>query len=97
MRKREGNGVMIHELKSDPESFIGIYNGNKQVEIRNNDREYETYDYILLRQTQFSAEAVRMGRVLGYTGRTVLLKIIHVQHGYGLRDGYVALSIRKLD
>lgn len=97
MLKRQGHEVVMHELKSDPGAFTSICYDNKQVEIRLNDREYEVHDYILLRQTQFSAEQIRLGRKLIYTGRTILLKIIHVQSGYGLREGYVALSIRKLD
>jgi hypothetical protein len=95
--KKRVNHVVIHELKADPDPFLDIYNDNKQVEIRLNDREYDVADYILLRQTLYSAEDMARDCELIYTGRILLLKIIHVQSGYGLKEGYVALSIRKLD
>jgi hypothetical protein len=90
-------GVVVHELKSDPKAFIDIYSDNKYVEIRLDDREYEVHDYILLRQTKYDAEDMERDCQLEYTGRTLLLRIIHIQSGYGLKDGWVALSIRKLD
>ncbi len=98
MQKRIGHEVMIHELKADPETFLGIYLNNKACEIRLNDRGFERSDYILLRQTEVSAHLMKeQNKELVYTGRTLLLKIVHIQSGYGLKDGYVALSIRKLD
>lgn len=98
MKKRINHEVMIHELKADPDTFLSIYNGNKLVEIRLNDRWFEVSDYILLRQTEVSAHLMKENnRKLVYTGRTLLLKIVHIQTGYGLKVGYVALSIRKLD
>lgn len=98
MKKRISHEVMIHDLKADPETFLGVYNGSKLVEIRLNDREFEVSDYVLLRQTEVSALLMKeKNRKLTYTGRTILLKIVHIQSGYGLKDGYVALSIRKLD
>ncbi len=98
MQKRIGHEIMIHELKADPDAFISIYNDRKLVEIRLNDRGFEISDYVLLRQTQDSAHVMKVSdRKLVYTGRTILLKIVHIQAGYGLKDGYVALSIRKLD
>ncbi len=97
MKKREGHEILIHELKSDPAGFIEMYNGNKQAEIRLNDRLYEVDDYILLRQTQWSSEDMKRDCQLVYTGRHLLFKIIHVQDGYGLKDGHVSLSVRKLD
>ena len=97
MKKREGYLAKVHELKSDPDSFVDVIRGEKLVEVRLNDREYEDCDYILLRQTKYSAEDMKRDCQLVYTGRQRLLKITHVQSGYGLRDGYVALSFTVLD
>ncbi len=97
MKKRENWEVKIHDLKSDPDPFIKIITDFKLVEVRLDDREYEAGDYILLRQTKYSAEDMQRDCELVFTGRTALLKINHIQSGYGLKEGYVALSIRKLD
>ncbi len=99
-RENIGHGALIHQLKCDPDAFIKITTGFKLVELRENDRGFEAEDYILLRQTRWNATAMKEDpndKKLEYTGRHILLKIIHVQSGYGLKDGYVALSIRKLD
>lgn len=88
----------VHELKSDPLCFQAVYSGNKLAEIRKDDRDYEEYDYILLRQTQWSgADMAEHGKPLVYTGRKALLKIKHVHEGIGMKEGYVALSFTVLD
>ncbi len=97
MPKKRGYEVVVHELKSDPNNFIDVLRKKKKAEIRRNDREFEAYDYILLRQTEYSADAMKLGKPLVYTGRTKLLKITHVQSGYGLKNGYAALSFEVLD
>ncbi len=97
-RDKIGHGAVVHELKSDPAAFLDILTRDKQVEIRLDDREYEVNDYILLRQTQWGASTMKAhNQPLIYTGRTALVRIVHIQTHYGLNDGYVALSIRKLD
>ncbi len=96
-RNTIGQGARMHELKSDPDAFIKIYTKFKLATIRLNDRQYEDEDYILLRETKYSFEDMKRDCKLEYTGRTLLLKINHVQQGYGLKAGYVALSIRVLD
>lgn len=98
MRFIKNAEARVHELKSDPICFQEVYSGNKLAEIRCDDREYEEYDYIHLRQTQWSAHDMKEnGKQLVYTGRHCLLKIKHVQEGYGLMVGFVALSFTVLD
>ncbi len=98
MKKRQENEVLIHELKSDPVSFVDIIKNEKGVELRLGDRDFNVYDYILLRQTKWgSVDMDREDIPLEYTGRHLLLKILHIQSGYGLKEGYVALSFKVLD
>ncbi len=98
MRKIKNAEVRVHELKSDPINFQNVYNGNKLAEIRLDDREYEEYDYIFLKQTQWSGKAMKEhGKPLIYTGRSCLLKIKHIHEGIGMKEGYVALSFTVLD
>ncbi len=96
-RKDIGYGAVIHELKTDPAAWIDMYSRDKGVEIRLNDRTFEVSDYILSRQTQYSASTMACTeKSLIYTGRTLLLEIVHIQSGYGLKEGYVALSVKVL-
>ncbi|MGR3301259.1 MAG: DUF3850 domain-containing protein, partial [Candidatus Scalindua sp.] len=44
--------MKIHELKSDPLVFDMVNSEWKTLEIRLNDRDYQLYDYLLLRRTQ---------------------------------------------
>ncbi len=97
IKKRKGCELLIHELKSDPSSFIEVLKYEKLAEIRLDDRGFEEDDYIFLRQTQYDAEDMKRDCQLIYTGRHLMLKILHVQKGYGLKDGYVALSFKVLD
>jgi ASC-1-like (ASCH) protein len=41
---------MIHELKIDPEYFAAVRNGEKQFELRRNDRNFSIGDYLALNE-----------------------------------------------
>ena len=78
---------MMHELKILPEYFEQAKNGNKPFELRKNDRDYQTLDYIYLREYW-------KGR---YTGRDLVGKITYVLKDcepYGLKKGFVVLGIK---
>ncbi len=75
---------MEHELKSCPELFKPIWDNEKTFEIRNNDRLFQTGDTLQLRE--WTNEK-------GYTGREKTVSVLHVLSGWGLKDGFVALSI----
>jgi hypothetical protein len=79
-----------HELKTWPEFFQPVVDGRKTVELRSDDRAFKVGDHLLLREYE---------RNLGpYTGRKCLVVITHIVRGapdFGLKEGYVALSIRR--
>jgi hypothetical protein len=91
---------MVHELKSDPQSFIDVLRGEKLAEIRLDDREYDSHDFIHLRQTQYTGEQMAEDNdapaCLIYTGRELLLEITHIHRWKGMEEGYVALSFKVL-
>lgn len=87
---------MLHELKTDPDSFDAIWAGDKTCEIRYDDRGYALMDELILRRTLYSSEEMKKGKPLKYTGEEILAWITHILRGpaYGLSDGYILASIR---
>mgnify|MGYP003677871501 CR=1 FL=1 len=78
---------MEHELKILPPFFIELINGNKNFEIRKDDRDYKVGDTIILREFNDGT----------YTGRECSRKISFLLRGaeqYGLKNGFVILSIK---
>ena len=80
----------IHELKTWPDPYRGIEQGHKTAEFRENDRLFNTLDYLYLREW-----APDVGQ---YTGSALMARVTHVLRGpdFGVPDGYVVLSIRVL-
>lgn len=87
---------MIHELKSDCLSFIPVFAGYKQYEIRFDDRGYSRWDVLILKETVWSGEEMKQGKPLVYTGRVVEAVVIHIlkEPVYGLQEGWVILSLK---
>jgi hypothetical protein len=92
----EGDVAMRHELKTWPEFFQAIYSGSKTFEIRENDREFAYGDTLLLKEYDPKRDY--------FTGREVEVDVKYVLHadsvqrygtgqGFGLRPGYVCMSI----
>lgn len=80
----------VHELKCHPESFAHLKAGRKHVELRKNDRDFAAGDVLLLREYDAAADV--------YTGRHLLARVTHIVRdfeGYGLQEGYVAMSVYR--
>lgn len=75
-----------HFLKCDHDPFMAVRNGQKRAEIRNNDRNFQLYDRIVLCE-YFNGRA---------TGERLTAVITHIQSGYGIMPGYVILSLELL-
>lgn len=88
--------VKVHVLKTDPLVFDANYRGIRHAEIRLNDRDFQTGDFLFLRETSLSGIMLQMGADLVYTGRHMLVEITHVQVGYGLQSGWVILSFQPV-
>jgi glyoxylate utilization-related uncharacterized protein len=87
-----------HDVKSWPDFFAPVLNGEKVFELRKNDRNYQPGDYIHLREFDD-----RAGK---YTGRSLTKKITYVFTStgpgaitpyHGLSQGYAILSLASDD
>lgn len=90
----KGGKMKTHELKIDPKSFQAVWDGFKTCELRFNDRDFKVEDIVWLRETAHSAEEMKLGAPLQYTGREDKHMITHILKGpiLGLMDGWVILS-----
>ncbi len=91
--------MKIHELKIDFDEYISIVDDYKTNEVRDNDRGYKVNDYLILNQTVNTAEEMKAGRPLMYTGNYVLVKVVHIHDNVlvGIKNGWCILSIKILD
>lgn len=71
-----------HELKIDPEFYGPVELGLKTAELRLNDRDFKSGDWLILREYDS-----------GYTGRQVTRKVMHVADVSFIAEGYVLMSI----
>lgn len=79
-----------HSLKCDMSPFASIWSGNKKSELRNNDRNFRCGDILILRESKDCRSATT------YTGRSISVRITHMQGGYGLPTGMVILSFEVI-
>lgn len=83
-----------HELKTDPEVFQLSWEGNKNYEIRYNDRDYQVGDTLTLKETTVSANERLLDSPLTFTGREMAGEIVSVVSGYGLSINWVILGTK---
>lgn len=86
--------MTTHELKSWPEFFEPILNGAKSFELRVNDRDFQVFDLLWLKEWD--------PKTKNYSGRQCFRSITYVEEGLGpgcieplkgLLRGYVILSL----
>lgn len=78
---------MTHELKTWPEYFQEIINGDKTFEVRKNDRDFKMGDVLLLKEWDNENSK--------YTGREWTVVVGYVLQGgqFGIEPGYCVMSI----
>ena len=79
---------MIHDLKILPEHFGPVVRNYKRAEVRFNDRGFEVGDILYLKEWSEAS---------GYTGQSVLRKVIHIADLSTWLDGWILLSIAEED
>lgn len=82
-----------HELKTDPLLFEESWTKNKPFEIRLNDRDFQVGDVLILLETEHSGEDMVAGKPLIYTGRKLIREITYILEGYGLKEGWVVMTV----
>ena len=83
--------MTTHELKLNKRFEKPVWRGEKQFEIRKNDRDYQVGDLI-----RFHVVDDR-GNAWNSLLSRVTFEITYVLSGWGLEPGYVALGIREID
>ena len=77
-----------HELKTETEYFNEVVSGNKNFELRKNDRDFKVGDYLMLQDYNKKTKT--------YTGRIFYKTISYVLENapqFGLQEGYCVLSL----
>ena len=82
------NGVSIHELKTWPGYFNDLIRGDKDFEVRNNDRNFKVGDIIILKEYDWTQKK--------YSGRQTKRKIKYIFDELGLQKGFVILGLENL-
>jgi hypothetical protein len=77
-----------HELKCWPPFFQAILEGDKNFEVRKNDRGFQAGDVLRLREWDPKKVANN------YTGRDFPMVVTYVLSGFGIQDGYVVMGLR---
>lgn len=88
---------MIHELKTWKEYFIEVLKGNKDFEIRKNDRNYQVGDTLILIEGDLGGDGTTESDLTWFpTGRTLSKTVTYILHGgkFGIEPGYVVMSIK---
>ena len=84
---------MVHELKTWEEYFAAMASGEKNFELRKNDRDFLVGHELLLREYNQQTQS--------FTGRTLRRKISYLLSGieaeeFGLKQGYCILGLREI-
>lgn len=79
-----------HELKTWPACFAAVESGAKPFDVRENDRNYQVGDVLLLREYEPETEH--------YSGRTLLRSVSYVLLGgsFGLEAGWCVVGFGSL-
>lgn len=91
--------MRTHDLKTDPDVFDAMLRGEKNFEIRFDDRKFEVGDELLLRRTKHTGAemgaAVPFCKPLVYTGEEMTVRVTYILRGprFGLSAGWVIMSV----
>jgi hypothetical protein len=75
-----------HVLKAEPRFFRAVWKGIKSFEIRRNDRDYQLYDELDMREWD---------KRRGFSGDQIIARVVYTTD-FMQRPGYVVLGIRVL-
>ena len=84
--------MVTHKLKIKPIHLVRIIQGDKQFELRKNDRYFQVGDKL-----SFEVLEDKDFDIWDYAEYIPVYEITCIYSGYGLEDGYVALGIRIVE
>ena len=87
---------MVHELKTWPEYFEQVKNGNKPFDVRKNDRYFSEGDELLLKEyvpKGYYEDGLNDDK---YTGRILHRKVSYILQGsqFGIQEGFVVMGLQ---
>lgn len=91
--------MKTHELKLNIEFCDAVLSGEKNFEVRKNDRGFQTGDLIRFIPTDGKPCSDLDGAVREYIKHDIsehTYKITYILNGWGIKDGYVVLGIKKM-
>lgn len=90
--------MKIHELKTHPIPFQAMKRGEKEFELRFNDRSYRVGDQLLLKEyTPANYWDREDPKEPEYTGEILHREVTYILSQYvGLLPGYVILGLKKI-
>ena len=80
---------MIHRIKLQKEFADAILNGDKNFEVRYNDRGYQKGDKVIFSVVDGSFEE-------NHPLNVATFEITYVLSGWGIQDGYVVFGIKRI-
>ena len=81
---------MEHELKIEDNYLLNLLIGRKKAEVRKNDRDYQVGDTLVF----LASDSVRDSAACALR---VQFRITHIHSGLGLAEGYVVLSVERVE
>ena len=86
---------MIHALKIEKQYFEAVASGKKTFEVRINDRNFVTGDFLALNEV---TKVITDTTEIVYTGRCCLVEVDYIlASGEYLQPGFVALAIKPCE
>lgn len=87
--RNEAKNMQVHNLKTWPESFLQIWNGDKRCDFRKNDRDYRRGDELVLAEWDNTIER--------HTGRSMKVKITCIEFGpkFGVPEDHCVMSFSE--
>ena len=81
---------VIHELKTWPKYFQEIFRGDKDFEVRKNDRDYKLGQELVLREYNPDTKE--------FTGRILHRSIKYILYGgqFGIEEGFCVMGLSNL-
>jgi len=81
--------MKTHNLKTWPQYFERVLDGSKTFEVRNNDRDFQTGDILILLEYDPNNNS--------FTNRTIKKVVSYTLHGgnFGLEHGFVVLGLNN--
>lgn len=92
--------MKTHYLKINADEFQSIFDGLQTSDLRQNDRDFQVGDIVVLQETVYSALDMIHGSPLEYTGREQTVTVTHIIDGndwHALPNDWCVLSFKHND